>query len=117
MSTRPGLQRAGMKVGPTERIGRSFAGGAGSGEAAADAGAGSGAAGVPAVAAGAAPPFFFAAGATFGCSGCDIFFALFSVTMMSPCCSAAAFSSIDFSASDQVCPAALQEQVGTNSLR
>src|SRR4051794_6793529 len=102
-----------MKVGPTERIGRSFAG-AGSGEAAAGVGAGSGA--VAAVA-GAAAPFFFAAGAAFCWGGCDIFFALSSVTMMSPCCSAAAFSSIDFSASDQVCPAALQEQDGTYSLR
>ena len=102
-----------MKVGPTERIGLSFAG-AGSGAAAAGAGAGSGA-GVLAVVAGAAP-FFLAAGAVFD-GGCDIFFALSSVTMMSPCCSAAALSSIDFSASDQVCPTALQEHDGTYSLR
>src|SRR4051794_13403429 len=102
-----------MKVGPTERIGLSFAG-AGSGAAAAGAGAGSGA-GVLAVA-GAAPFFLGAVGAVFD-GGCDIFLALSSVTMISPCCSAAALSSIDFSASDQVCPTALQEHDGTNSLR
>src|SRR4051812_43206671 len=101
-----------MKVGPTERIGLSFAG-AGSGAAAAGAGAGSGA-GVLAVVAGAAAPFFLVAGgaAVFE-GGCAIFLALSSVTMMSPCCSAAALSSIDFSASDQVCPTALQEHDGT----
>src|SRR4051812_15703361 len=106
-----------MKVGPTERIGLSFAG-AGAGAAAAGAGAGAGSgAGVLAVVAGAAPPFFLgAAGAVFD-GGCDIFLALSSVTMMSPCCSAAALSSIDFSASDQVCPTALQEHAGTYSLR
>ena len=105
-----------MKVGPTERIGLSFAG-AVSDEAAAGAGAASGAgAGVLAVVAGAAPFFLGAAGAVFD-GGRDIFLALSSVTMMSPCCSAAALSSIDFSASDQVCPAALQEHDGTNSLR
>src|SRR6185369_10955395 len=79
------------------------------------AGAGSGA-GVLAVVAGAAPFFLGAAGAVFD-GGCDIFLALSSVTMMSPCCSAAALSSIDFSASDQVCPTALQEHDGTYSLR
>ena len=47
----------------------------------------------------------------------DIFLALSSVTMMSPCCSAAALSSMVFSASDQVCPAALQAQDGLNSGR
>jgi len=47
----------------------------------------------------------------------DIFLALSSVTMISPCCSAAALSSIDFNASDQVCPGALQEQDGLNSVR
>ena len=51
------------------------------------------------------------------CVRCCIFFALSSVTMMSPCCAASAFSSIDFSASDQVWPGALQEQVGLNSVR
>src|SRR3954453_7487265 len=103
-----------MKVGPTERIGLSFAG-AGSGAAAAGAGAGS-VAGVLAVVAAAAPFFLGAAGAVFD-GGCDIFLALSSVTMISPCCSAAALSSIDFSASDQVCPTALQEHDGTYSLR
>jgi len=43
--------------------------------------------------------------------------ALSSVTMISPCCSAAAFSSIDLSASDQVWPGALQEHDGLNSVR
>src|SRR5436190_493413 len=107
-----------MKVGPTERIGLSFAG-AVSGMAAAGAGAGAGAgsgAGVLAVVAGAAPFFLGAAGAVFD-GGCDIFLALSSVTMMSPCCSAAALSSIDFSASDQVWPGALQAQDGLNSWR
>src|SRR3954454_7697484 len=103
-----------MKVGPTERIGLSFAG-AVSGTAGAGAGTGS-VAGVPAVVAGAAPFFLGEVGAVFDV-GCDIFLALSSVTMMSPCCSAAALSSIDFSASDQVWPAALQEHDGTNSLR
>src|SRR5580692_11094437 len=45
----------------------------------------------------------------------DIFLALSSVTMMSPCCSAAALSSMLFRASDQVCPAALHAQEGLNS--
>src|SRR4051794_16084441 len=103
-----------MKVGPTERIGLSFSG-AVSGAAGAGGGAGSGA-GEPGGVAGAAPFFLGAAGAVFE-GGCDIFLALSSVTMMSPCCSAAALSSIDFSASDQVCPTALQEHDGTYSLR
>ena len=51
------------------------------------------------------------------CGARDIFLALSSVTMMSPCCSAAALSSMVFSASDQVCPAALQAQDGLNSWR
>ena len=74
-----------------------------------------GAAGAAAVV-GAAP--FLAAAVPFGCARCCcIFFALSSVTMMSPCCSTAALSSTDFSASDQVWPGALQEQVGLNSVR
>src|SRR5260370_11549581 len=62
-------------------------------------------------------PFFGFAAAPFVVGGRDIFFALSSVTMMSPCCSAAALSSMFFSASDQVCPVALQEQDGLNSWR
>src|SRR4051794_8511804 len=103
-----------MKVGPTVRIGLSAAvavesaGGAGT--------SGAGEAGAPAAPAGAAP---FLAGADFacGCARCCIFFALSSVTMMSPCCWTAALSSTDFSASDQVWPAALQAQDGLNSVR
>ena len=56
-------------------------------------------------------------GPGFTSGGRCIFFALSSVTMMSPCCSAAALSSIDFSASDQVWPGALQAQDGLNSWR
>ena len=48
---------------------------------------------------------------------CDIFLALSSVTMISPCCWAAAVSSMVFSASAQVCPGALHEQDGLNSWR
>ena len=59
----------------------------------------------------------FLAGAVVAFGGSDIFLALSSVTMISPCCSAAALSSMLFSASDQVCPAALQEQDGLNSWR
>jgi hypothetical protein len=77
-------------------------------------------AGGPAVGAGsgaaAVAPFLVAAGAGLVC-GRDIFFALSSVTMTSPCCSAAALSSMLFSASDQVWPAALHEQDGLNSCR
>src|SRR4051812_40378822 len=104
-----------MKVGPTERIGLSpgapveSVAGAGAGASAA------GAAGVLAVAP--AAPFFAAVGAPFAAGGRAIFFALSSVTMMSPCCSAAALSSTLFRASDQVCPAALQAQDGLNSWR
>src|SRR5258708_3299081 len=89
-----------MKVGPTVRIGFWPAGGAAGGVA------GGGAAFLAAV------PF-----AGCGCARCCIFFALSSVTMMSPCCSTAALSSTDFSASDQVWPAALQAQDGLNSVR
>ena len=67
-----------------------------------------------AVAVDAAP---FLATAAFGAGGRAIFFALSSVTMMSPCCSALALSSMVFSASDQVCPTALQAQDGLNSVR
>src|ERR1700732_1737540 len=104
-----------MKVGPTERIGlvsdeapevaAAVLDGAGAG---AGAGVGSGA-----VVAAVVP---FLAGAGAGFTGArDIFLALSSVTMMSPCCSAAALSSMAFSASDQVCPAALHAQDGLNS--
>src|SRR3954452_7253073 len=75
------------------------------------------AAGAAAVPAGAAP--FLAVGgggAPFGCAGCCIRRALSSVTMMSPC-SPPALSSTDFSASDQVWPAALQAQDALNSVR
>ena len=44
----------------------------------------------------------FLAGVALVCCGRDIFLALSSVTMMSPCCSAAALSSMFFSASAQV---------------
>src|SRR6266478_9130091 len=103
------LYRAGMKVGPTDRIGLFSEGVAGAGAAglglagASGAGAASGTAAVV--------PFLAAGGA--GLAGTrDIFFALSSVTMMSPCCSAAALSSMLFRASDHVWPAALHEQEG-----
>src|SRR4029077_3091425 len=102
-----------MKVGPTERIGllsgvpddaaAVFAAGAGVGD-----GSGTGVA--------AAVPFLPGTGVDFAI-GCDIFLALSSVTMMSPCCAAAALSSMLLSASDQVWPAALHEQEGLNSWR
>src|ERR1700682_906838 len=102
-------QRAGIKVGPTERIG--LLSGAAAGEVAAggdaSGGAGAGAGG----AAGAVP--FLAAAPLAGTR--DIFLALSSVTMMSPCCSAEALSSMVFNASDHVCPAALHAQEGLNS--
>src|SRR5216684_3604788 len=106
------LYRAGIKVGPTDRIGLFSEGGPGAGAAllagASGAGAASGAAAVV--------PFLAAVGA--GLAGTrDIFFALSSVTMMSPCCSAAALSSMLFRASDHVCPTALHEQDGLNSWR
>src|ERR1700690_2592096 len=104
-----------MKVGPTERIGllsdevpevavvgldaAGAGGGVASGAVVAD-----------------VAPFLAGAGAGACFTGArDIFFALSSVTMMSPCCSAAALSSMVFSASDQVCPAALHAQDGLNS--
>src|SRR6478736_4616297 len=103
-----------MKVGPTERIvllsgvapevaAAVLAAGAGVG-----AGSGAGTAAVL--------PFLPWTGVDFAI-GRDIFFALSSVTMISPCCSAAALSSMLLSASDQVWPAALQEQDGLNSWR
>src|ERR1700687_6168824 len=99
-----------MKVGPTVRICLS--------PVVPVEGTGASGAGVAgAVAVVPAAPFFPVAGAPFVGRGRAIFFALSSVTMMSPCCSAAALSSMFFSASDQVCPAALQEQVGLNSWR
>src|SRR5713226_7412928 len=101
-----------MKVGPTERIGLFSDGVSVEGAAA----AGASGAGVLAVVPAGAAPFLGAAGAACG-SGRDIFFALSSVTMMSPCCSAAALSSMLFRASDHVCPAALHEQDGLNSWR
>src|SRR5450756_2151516 len=83
-----------MKVGPTDRIGLSPAAPF---ETVAGADA-SGAVGVPAVVAGAAP-FLAVAGGPFAAGGRAIFFALSSVTMMSPCCSAVALSSMLFHAS------------------
>src|SRR5215472_5270 len=101
-----------MKVGPTERIcllsELAVRGSAGAGAAVSEPGAG----GLAAVAGGVAP--FLAAG--FTCGRC-ILLALSSVTMMSPCCSAAALSSTDFKASAQLCPGALQEQDGLYSVR
>src|SRR3974390_295924 len=99
-----------MKVGPTVRILSPVV----PVEAVAGAGA-SGVAGVAAVVP--AAPFFPVVAVPFAGRGRAIFFALSSVTMMSPCCSAAALSSMFFSASDQVCPAALHEQEGLNSWR
>src|SRR5579871_863123 len=57
----------------------------------------------------------FLAGVDFTCCGRAIFLELSSVTMISPCCSAVALSSRFLSASAQVWPAALHEQVGLNS--
>src|SRR4051794_39506310 len=91
-----------MKVGPTVRICLSPPAPV---VASADAGAAS---------AGAAP---FLAAVGLPVWRCCIRFALSSVTMMSPCCSALVLSSIDFSASAQVWPGALQEQLGLNSVR
>src|SRR5438128_1606154 len=102
-----------MKVGPTERIGLSLPSAAGEGVVAGG--------GAVAVVGGAGAPFLAVAGAPLGCCVCIfcccIFRALSSVTMISPCCSSIALSSTDFSASDQVCPAALQEQVGSCAAR
>src|SRR5258708_39938945 len=103
-----------MKVGPTVRIGLSPAGAAESAAGVVAAAAGGAAVALPA---GAAPFLAAVPFAGCGCARCCIFFALSSVTMMSPCCSTAALSSTDFSASDQVWPAALQAQDGLNSVR
>src|SRR4051812_13082518 len=104
-----------MKVGPTERIGLSLPAPVESPGGAEASGAAAG--GALAVVAGGAAPFLAEAGAAFAAGGRAIFFALSSVTMMSPCCSAVALSSMLFSASDQVCPAALHAQDGLNSVR
>src|ERR1700722_3952637 len=98
-----------MKVGPTVRICLL------SDEASEVAGV-LGVAGVEAGSGAVAAPFLPDTGVDFDC-GCDIFLALSSVTMMSPCCWAAALSSMFLSASDQVWPAALQAQDGLNSER
>src|SRR4051794_4926962 len=100
----------GRKLGPTERIGLF------SELAGVPVSAGGVAAGAVAVV-GVAPFLPLAAGVPLLSCRCCIFLALSSVTMMSPCCSAEALSSADLSASAQVWPAALQEQVGLNSLR
>src|SRR5215475_12644383 len=101
-----------MKVGPTVRICLLSEPVVAWSDCGADAAASAGAAGGGALAV--AAPFLLAAG--FASGRCCIRLALSSVTMMSPCCSAAALSSIDFSASDQVWPAALHEQLGLNSV-
>ena|SRR6185312_17468438 len=95
-----------MNVGPTVRTLSVAAALASAGEAVAG-----GAAAVPL---GAAP--FLGGVAPFGWARCCIRLALSSVTMISPC-SRPALSSTDFSASDQVWPAALQAQDGLNSVR
>src|SRR6266446_9638450 len=99
-----------MKVGPTDRIGLFSEGVPEEGAAGLGGASGAGVASGTA----AAVPFLAAAGAGLVC-GRDIFFAFSSVTMMSPCCSAAALSSMLFSASDHVWPAALHAQDGLNS--
>src|SRR6516164_2196623 len=108
-----------MKVGPTERIvllSEVAPEVAAAVFAADDAGAGAG----DGSGAGVAPAVPFLPDARLGLDfaiGLDIFLALSSVTMISPCCSAAALSSMLLSASDQVWPAGLQEQDGLNSWR
>src|SRR5258707_12257181 len=106
--------RAGINVGPTDRMGLSPAASVetGAGGAVSAAGAGGGLA-----AAVLGAPFFPVVDGAFGAGGRAIFFALSSVAMMAPCCSAAALSSTLFRAPDQVCPAALQAQDGLNSCR
>ena len=110
-------QRAGIKVGPTERIGLLPVA-----QRRSDAAGGSPdrrrcAVLVAVVAAASRRPSWRRPMPSVWPARCDIFLALSSVTMMSPCCSAAALSSMVFSASDQVWPAALQEQDGLNSWR
>src|SRR6202453_2422738 len=104
-----------MKVGPTDRI--DLLAGAAPDDAAAVLVGSSGADPAVAVVAVEAAPFL-AVAAVVGLVGArDIFLALSSVTMISPCCWAAAVSSMVFNASAQVCPAALHEQEGLNSWR
>ncbi len=67
-----------------------------------------------AVLAGALP---FAGAGLVGACDCDTFFAFSSVTTMSPCWAAVDLSSMFFSASAQLWPAALHEQVGLNFCR
>src|SRR6476646_9812334 len=104
-----------MTVRPTDRSGLSpdvpAESAAGAGAEVSGAGAGGVPGGTPAA------PFFAGEGVPLAARGRAIFFALSSVTMISPCCSAAALSSMLFRASDQVCPAALQAQDGLNSWR
>jgi hypothetical protein len=105
-----------MKVGPTERIGffSDPLSAAGAGLACALAVGALAVVAAGALAA-AGAPFLPAPGGGPLEGGRDIFFALSSVTMMSPCCSAAALSSTPLNASDHVWPAALHEQDGLNS--
>ena len=89
-----------MKVGPTERIGLlsdvvPAVAAAVLAAAGADEGAASGGGAAVVV------PFLPGAGVDLAI-GCDIFLALSSVTMISPCCAAAALSSMLFRASDHV---------------
>ncbi len=100
-----------MKVGPTERIGL-FADALPE-DAAVVAEPSDAAAELVAVVALETVPFLAATGSLVGAR--DIFLALSSVTMISPCCWAAAVSSMLFSASAQVCPGALHEHEGSNT--
>ena len=103
-----------MKVGPTDRIGL-FAGAAPEDAAVVLVGSSGVDAALVAVVAFEPAPFLDPAGVVDLLGACDIFLALSSVTMISPCCWAAAVSSMVFSASAQVCPGALQEHEGLNS--
>src|ERR1700722_16259514 len=108
-----------MNVGPTVRI--DLLSGAGPVDAVpadvvVELGAASGAGVASGAAAAGAEPFLAGTAACLG-GARDIFLALFLVTIISPCCSAAALSSMLFRASDQVCPAALHAQDGLNSWR
>src|SRR5260370_26884958 len=90
------LYRAGINVGPTDRIGLSPA-------APVETVAG-GAVSAPGAGGGLAPavfgaPFFPVVGGAFGARGRDIFFALPSLPVVSPCFSAGALSSMLFRAS------------------
>jgi hypothetical protein len=101
--------------GPTDRIG--LLAGAAAEEAAVVLAGSSGAGAVVAVVAVEGVPFLAAADVVGLVGARDIFLALSSVTMISPCCWAAVVSSMVLSASAQVCPAALHEQDGLNSWR